>query len=325
MNNRFIFKRKSNSFYTFLLLILALGGLFFVDGCDRIGKDPGPVVLVVGDQQITADVLKQNLILASEDLPISAKKTENIKMALLDNIIDRYLILEYAKQHGIVVSEKEFQARLNDIKKGYSESLFEEMLLRKWGDPEVWIKRFKEQIVIEKVIDSVTIDMEPPDYKEMKARFESNPNHYKTPERVKFRQIFCRTRKKADKLYAKIRSGENLAALARKYSEGPEAENGGEVGWVAKGILDEPLDKMLFQMVPGHISPVTKGASGYHIFEVIDRRPGGFQAFSEIIGDIEKDLYQTRRMSFFKRWLLSLRSDIRVKINQKAIDNLEFS
>ncbi|MCG6877927.1 MAG: peptidylprolyl isomerase [Deltaproteobacteria bacterium] len=325
MNNRFIFKRKSNGFYTFLLLILGLGGLFFVDGCDRIGTDPGPVVLVVGDQQLTADVLKQNLVFASEDLPISAKETENIKTVLLDNIIDRYLILEYAKKHGIDVSEKEFQARLNDIKKGYSESLFEETLLRKWGDPEVWIKRFKEQIVIEKVINSVTIDMEPPDYKEMKARFESNPNHYKRPEQVKFRQIFCRTRNKADELYGKIRSGENLAALARKYSEGPEAENGGEVGWVAKGTLEEPLDKMLFQMAQGHISPVTKGASGYHIFEIIDRRPGGFQAFSEIIGDIEKDLYRTRRMSFFKKWLQSLRSDITVKINQKAIDNLEFS
>ena len=325
MRNRFIFKRKSNSFYTFFLLIPALGGLFFIEGCDPIGKDPGPVVLVVGDQELTADVLKQNLLFASEDLPVSSKEMENIKTILLDNIIDRYLILEYAKQHGIVVSEKEFQGRLNDIKKGYSESLFEEMLLRKWGDPEVWIKRFKEQIVIEKVINSVTIDMEPPDYKEMKALFESNPNQYKVPEQVKFRQIFCRTRKKANELYGKIRSGDNLAALARKYSEGPEAEDGGEVGWVAKGTLDEPLDKTLFQMAPGDISPVTKSASGYHILEVIARRPGGFRAFSEIIGDIEKDLYQTRRMSFFKGWLQSLRSDIRVKINQEAIDNLEFS
>ena len=321
MNNRIIFKRKLNIFYTFFLL----GGLFCVAGCDPIGKALGPVVLVVGDQQLTADVLKQNLVLASEDLPISAKEMENIKTTLLDNVIDRYLILEHAKQHGIVVSENEFQARLSGIKKGYSESLFEEVLLRKWGDPEVWIKRFREQILIEKVINSVTIDMEPPDYKEMKARFESNPNHYKTPEQVKFRQIFCRTRKKADKLYGKIRSGENLAALARKYSEGPEAEDGGEVGWVAKGTLCEPLDKMLFQMAPGDISPITKGASGYHIFEVMDRRPGGFRAFSEIIGDIEKELYQTRRTSFVKKWLQSLRSDIRVKINQKAIDNLEFS
>ena len=325
MSNRFIFKRKSNSFYTFFLLVSALGGLFFIEGCEPFGKDPGPVVLVVGDQALTADVLKQNLLFAAEDLPISKKEMENIKTTLLDNIIDRYLILEYAKQHGIGVSEKEFQARLNDIKKGYSESLFEEVLLRKWGDPEVWIKRFKEQIVIEKVVNSVTINMEPPDYREMKALFESNPNRYKAPEQVKFRQIFCRTKKKANALYGKILSGETLAALARKYSEGPEAEDGGEVGWVAKGSMDEPLDKTLFQMAPGDISPVTKGASGYHIFEVIDRRPGGFRAFSEIIADIEKDLYQTRRMSFFKEWVQRLRSDIRVRINQKAIDNLEFS
>ena len=35
---------------------------------------------------------------------------------------------------------------------------------------------------------------------------------------------------------------------------GPEAENGGEVGWIPKGVMDETLDKTLFSMAPGDVS-----------------------------------------------------------------------
>jgi parvulin-like peptidyl-prolyl isomerase len=123
----------------------------------------------------------------------------------------------------------------------------------------------------------------------------------------------------------KIGKGENLADLARKYSEGPEAENGGEVGWIEKGTLDETLDKVLFKMAPGDVSPVTKGVSGYHIFQVIGRAPAGFRVFSEVMDDIERALTEKKRAAFYRKWLQNLRTDIRVTINQKAIDKLEFS
>jgi len=325
MNHRAIFRNKSTGFYSVLFLLLGGASPFFITGCDRLGLTPGTVVMVIGDQQLTADDLKQDMVFAAEDLPISAQDAKEIKIRLLDHIIDRYLMLEYARRHGIEVTEEEFQRQLSEIKEGYTDAGFEQVLLRKSGDPGAWEKRLKEQLIIEKVVESVTDDMAPFDYKEIKAYFESGPNRFKTPDRVNFRQIVCPTRKQARQLHVRIREGENLADLARKYSVGPEAENGGEVGWIAKGVLDETLDKTLFSTAPGDVSPVTKGASGYHIFEVISRRPGGFQAFSEVIDDIEQELSQQRRASFCRKWLQNLRSDIRVKINQKAIDKLEFS
>jgi len=325
MNHRAIFKSRSTVFYSVLFLLLGGTSPFFISGCDRFGLNPGTVVMVIGNQQLTADDLKQDMVFAGEDLPISARDAKEIKTRLLDHIIDRYLMLEYARRHGIEVTEEAFQTQLSEIKKGYTDAGFEQVLLRKSGDPDAWAKRLKEQLIIEKVMESVAKDVAPPDYKEIKAYFESDPNRFKAPEKVKFRQIVCPTRKQARQLHTRIRAGENLADLAREYSLGPEAENGGEVGWIPKDALDETLDKTLFSMAPGDVSPVTKGASGYHIFEVISRRPGGFQAFSEVIGDIEQELSQQRRASFCRKWLQNLHGDIRVKINQKAIDKLEFS
>ncbi len=319
-----IFKGKS-IFFCSVVFLLGTVGSMFICGCDNLNVNSGPVVLVVGDRKLTMNVLKQDMVHAIEDLPILAQDAKEMKIGLLDHVIDRYLILEYARRHGIVVSEDEFQTHLNAIKEGYTESGFEQVLLRKAGDPAAWIKRVREQLVIEKVVNSVTEDMEPPDYREIKTLFESNPDRFKSPEKIRFRQIFCRNLKKARKLHKRILAGENLAALAREYSEGPEAVNSGEVGWIIKGALDENIDKTLFSMAPGDVSPVTKGPSGYHIFEVISHQPGGFRSFSDVIGHIEEQLLAQKRASYCKEWLRDLRSDIRVKINQEAIDKLELS
>ena len=325
MDHRVIIKKRSVAFHGAFFWILGLGGLFFISGCDRLELNSEPVVMVVGDQRLTADVLKKDLVYASEDMPISIRNVEQVKSRLLDHIIDRYLMLEYARQNNIVVSEDAFKAHLNEIKEGYSEDHFEKVLLQKSGDPGTWEKRLREQLIVEKVIKSITRDVVPPDYKEIKACFESAPNRFKAPDRVKFRQIFCRTRKQAKQLHARIRAGESLADLAREYSEGPEAENGGEVGWIAKGTLDRTLDKTLFSLAPGDLSPVTKGPSGYHIFEVVFRRPAGFRAFSEVIASIEQTLMEQKQESFCEKWLQNLRTNIRIKINQKEMDTLEFS
>ena len=230
MNHRDTFKRKSASFHWILFFLLGAAVLFFIGGCERRNVNSDPVVLVVGDQQVTADVMKQEILLAGEEFPVPARDAKQIKTGLLDNIIDHYLILEYARRNGIGITEAEFQEQLGNVKNGYTESQFEQTLLRNSGDPAAWMKRFREQILVEKVIDSVVQDVAPPDEKELKAYFESNPGRFKVPERVRFRQIFCRNRKKAAALHKRIVEGENLADLAREYSEGPEAENGGEVG-----------------------------------------------------------------------------------------------
>jgi peptidyl-prolyl cis-trans isomerase C len=325
MNHRDIVKSKSTAFDWTLLFLFGAAGLLFFGGCEPSHGNEDPVVLIVGDRQVTADVMKQEMLQEGEDLPIPAQHAKQIKTGLLNNIIDRYLILEYARLHGVGVTEAEFQRELEDVKQGYTERQFEQILLRNSGDPAAWLKRFREQILINKVIGSVGQDVAPPDEKELKAYFESNPSRFKAPERVRFRQIFSRSRKKAAKLHERIVKGERLADLAREYSEGPEAEKGGEVGWIMKGTLDETLDRVLFSMAPGDVSPVTKGVSGYHIFQVISRRPGGFQGFSEVIAPIEQTLLEKKRASFYKRWLQDLRTDIRVTINQNEIDKLEFS
>jgi parvulin-like peptidyl-prolyl isomerase len=140
---------------------------------------------------------------------------------------------------------------------------------------------------------------------------------------LEFRQIVARTRKDAEDLLRRLRNGEDMTELAREYSIAPEAENGGYVGWVSKGHLEESMEKALFSMPRGKFSPVIETPYGYHIFEVMSARPAGRKELPEVISEIESRLLSQRREKFYKKWLQELRTHFSVKVNEDLLDSLE--
>ena len=83
MNHRAIFNIKSTVFYSLLFLLLGGSSSFFITGCDRFGLNSSTVVMVIGNQQLTADDLKQDMVFAGEDLPISVQNAKEMKPACL--------------------------------------------------------------------------------------------------------------------------------------------------------------------------------------------------------------------------------------------------
>ena len=78
-------------------------------------------------------------------------------------------------------------------------------------------------------------------------------------------------------------------------------------------------------MQPGKISPVIKTSFGYHIFELMSRRPAGIKGFSEVIHKIETLLIRQKQEVVYKKWLEKLRSDFKVEVNQDMVDKMELS
>ncbi len=73
-------------------------------------------------------------------------------------------------------------------------------------------------------------------------------------------------------LRQRILNGENFAALAVLYSEGPSATQGGEIGYLGKGQLDGEYAKAAFSLKEGGVSKIVQSEFGYHIIQLIDRR-----------------------------------------------------
>jgi peptidyl-prolyl cis-trans isomerase D len=119
--------------------------------------------------------------------------------------------------------------------------------------------------------------------KEIKDYYNANRlTKFTTPKQAKVRYIMVRldpgaddkqkenARVRANRLLAEARGGKNFAELARKESEDPSAEKGGEIGWLNQGQLPEALDKQIFSLAKGEISESIETPLGFHIVKVED-------------------------------------------------------
>ena len=72
-------------------------------------------------------------------------------------------------------------------------------------------------------------------------------------------------------IITQIDDGEEFAVLAEKYSEGPEAKEGGKLGELAEKDLSPAIFDAVFPLETGEVSEIVSSPVGYHIFQLQDR------------------------------------------------------
>lgn len=93
---------------------------------------------------------------------------------------------------------------------------------------------------------------------------------------------------KAQEVLAKLQAGEDFAELAMTNSSDTfSAENGGDLGWFTRGIMDPSFEEAAFALENvGDLSNVVKSEFGYHIIKLTDVKPEQITAFDEVRDDI---------------------------------------
>ena len=319
-----IYAHRRPSARSCLKYCLCLLSVFLV-ACDLLDPMEDNVAIIVGSSHITSEKLKNDMDFFASGIKMPVQHQEEIRGQIIEQCVNHYLIVEYGKINGIVISEKELQNALSDVRKQYSDAAFDEALLREYVDFAQWKNRLREQLLVDKIIEKTTNRITTPNYEEIRQCFESHPEEFKSPRMVEFRQIVTQSRKEAKNLLERVKNGEKLSELAGKHSKAPEAENDGKVGWVAEGHLDESMEEVLFSMKKGKISPVIETPYGYHIFEVLAIQSAGLKKLADVIPEIEGTLLREKRETFLKKWLQDLQNTFEVRINQEIVHRLEFS
>ncbi len=71
----------------------------------------------------------------------------------------------------------------------------------------------------------------------------------------------------------KLDQGEDFIELARKYSESPDAADGGNLGFISKGSLGEIVfEEKAFALAEGKISDIFETRIGFHIIKAVEKR-----------------------------------------------------
>jgi len=115
-------------------------------------------------------------------------------------------------------------------------------------------------------------------------------------------------RKLAEEILAKLDAGDSFESMARVYSEGKEAKEGGDWGWIGKDVLRKELNEIAFSLKAGQHSRLIETAEGYYILQVEDVKPAHTVALAEVRDDIEKILLQQQRARMQEDWVKDLRA-----------------
>jgi parvulin-like peptidyl-prolyl isomerase len=110
------------------------------------------------------------------------------------------------------------------------------------------------------------------------------------PARAHVRQLLLKSLEGAEAARERLGRGEDFGRISVEVSQAPNAENGGELGYVVQGTLPPDLDEAIFAMEPGTTSQPVPSPAGYHIFQVLEVIPEGPPRRAEIELAVRRDL-----------------------------------
>ena len=229
---------------------------------------------------------------------------------LLRGLIDQQLWLSKGKELGID-GETELIQQLDKYRKQYNLETIQD-LEKAAKEQGVSFEDFKanirNQIITQQVMrDQVgrKIQFTPG---EVQRYFEEHKQDYVQPESVRLSEILVATspsddeakqaaaKAKAADIEAKLHQGGDFSQLAKSFSDGSTAAEGGDLGQFKRGTLAPVLETQTFALKTGQYTDPILTKQGLVIFKVTQHNPGGVPEFKDVEQDVEQNFYETRMM-----------------------------
>lgn len=307
----------------FSALFILVCALFLNKTFDSSAAVVDKIVVVVNNEIITQreiDVMltpvynQYKAMYKGEEL---IRKLEDARENILKQLIEDRLILSEAKKENITVEEKEIDFRVEDLKnKMGGEAELENML----NEQNLTLKelrgRYKEKMMIRKLIDQkvgARIIITP---LEVKNYYSAHKDELLRPEEIKLKTILIKPKKEQGgeagslglmrDILKRVKEGCEFEGLAKEYSDGPGASEGGMMGYIKRGELLPQIENIVFNLKEGQVSGIIQSSLGYHIFKVEERREPRPLELPEVRQDIEEFLYREKANQKLKGWLDNL-------------------
>jgi parvulin-like peptidyl-prolyl isomerase len=171
-----------------------------------------------------------------------------------------------------------------------------------------------------RLLDEAGKALPPPSDEAVRKFYQENLKEFTLPERVHAAHLVkhvtpCKPPEVCEEALRKAKeelaAGADFAALAVKYSDCPE--NGGDLGWFARGRMVEEFENTVFKMKPGEVSDIFATRYGFHIVKVFDRKPSGPASIEEVDGYVRARLATDDRNAAIEKFLDGLRAAAKVE------------
>jgi peptidyl-prolyl cis-trans isomerase SurA len=301
------------------------------------GKVVEEIVARVNNEVITRSEFEHSKITAEEDAKSDCQNRctpEQLKTLIEDdqknalrNLIDQSLLVQRAKDMGVSV-EPEVIKQLDQIRienKLQSMEALEQAVSGEGLNWEDFKNNIRNGLLTKKVISSEVGSHINISKDEIQKYYDEHKAEFMRPEQVALRSIEVNTagkdeadvaelRKKAETARKRIMDGEDFGEIAKRYSDGSTAKQGGYLGEYKRGELSKELEDTVFKMKRNDLTEVMETKQGFLIIQVLEHYDEGEQSLSKVENEIEGKLYNQRMEPALREYLKTLREESYVVI-----------
>ena len=311
------------SFWRILLLCLLLfGGALFVTGCEAEPEEkPVSPLIVINDQEISkADFLAEFEKSLQKDQPLTGIEREELQRSFLVQLIDRELIHGEARRLTIEITEADIDAALQVYRQDYSGTSFETMLQERGVTLEGWREELKESLIMEKLLEEAVYSRVDVTDKEVADYYAANRGQFDRPAQVRARQIVVADEAEGQEVLGLLRQGRPFAEIAAEYSLSPDAEQGGDLGFFARGEMPPEFDEVVFDLPVNRLSDLVKSDYGYHIFLVEEKRKAARLKKKDVADEIRAILESQKKEVVYLDWLQEMRARAVISVDWAQLE-----
>src|ERR1700677_1917517 len=253
---------------------------------------------------------------------------------LLRGLIDQSLMVQRAKDMGISV-ESDLVKRLDDVRKQNNMNSIEELEKAvegsglPWEDYKTQIRNgmLTQEVIRREVGSHINIPNE-----EVKTYYDAHSQEFTRPEQVVLTEIFLSTeskspqemesvQKKTEDLRNRVVKGDDFNEIAKRYSEGSTAKDGGDLGTFQRGQLSPQLEAIVFKMEKNQITDVIQTKTGFEVLKVENHFQAGLQPLDKVENEVMNRLYMQKMEPQMRDYLGQLREESYVMVKPGYTDS----
>lgn len=318
--------RSAGTALFFVLSVMTTANYATAEICNR-------VVAVVNDDVITLHELNNKIKELTGQTPFDLKmKSEpqfmETRRRVLDLLIDTKISEEKIREMGIQVSEKQVDETIEKIKQD-----------NHWTHEDLSYRLKSEGISYEQYREKIKKDLERIRLInfEVKSKiiireemigqyYESHRDEFSSNRSVHLATIFLARKdprdpkelreltEKGERILAEIRAGKDFGELVRQYSDGPGADEGGDLGEFKTVQLEPELRKILEPIPEGGASDLIIRPQGVQIIKLLKKTKGEMKSLDQVRDAIYGRLYQEEVDKRYSAWIKELRERSYTKI-----------
>ncbi len=314
------YNKNAIAFVSFLGLI-AVGVLIYFLAFNH-GNMVTPqrnLVAEYGSHKVYADELDKEykLFLMLKGIPEQYKSLIPEKAYLNQSIIQN-LIYDDAVAHGFTKSSKDAEKLVTDSLKASGMTLqkFKDNLKQKGFDYNYVIDYLRKQMVISDYLNKTIFSKVSVSETDALMYYNEHKDEFVTKDMIRVSHILVNSSGKAEEIIAELDNGADFSELAKKYSKGPSASRGGDLGFFAKGTMVKEFEDAAFSLK--HIGEYTekpvKTQFGWHIIKLTNISKSHQLSFNDVKQQLIKTLQAKEQNDMLKKYIDGLKKKTTIKI-----------